>query len=397
MTNDLSSATRATKMFFLLCGLAISSWAPMVPFAKDRLALNDGSLGLLLLFLGAGAICTMPFAGWLINRVGSRIVMIGSAIIIALALPALLLLHAWFAMAAALFVFGAGVGAIDVAMNTHGAVIQNHTGKPIMSSLHGLFSVGGLIGPLLIGFLIKIGINPVTGATLISIGLLILTFTQQSALLPHSKEKSLSQAEQSSDTAKVGSAWLNSAVLFLGLMCFIAFLSEGAMLDWGALLLHDYKGVDKALSGLGYAFFSIAMAVMRLSGDRIISKFSSTTVVVAGSVIAFAGYSCILFVAWVPVTLLGFVLIGVGASNIVPVFFSAAGNIKGVPSSNAVSVVSTVAYAGQLAGPALLGLLALRFSLPVALFITGVMLMIAGLAFLISKRRKNDHHTASTG
>ncbi|MFD2144978.1 MFS transporter [Mucilaginibacter antarcticus] len=141
MTNNLQPATRATKMFFLVCGLALSSWAPMVPFAKDRLQLNDSSLGLLLL-LGAGAICAMPFAGWLINRVGSRLVMVVSALIIAFSLPTLLLLATWATMAPALFVFGAGIGCIDVAMNNHGAVIQNHLGKPIMSSLHGLFSVG---------------------------------------------------------------------------------------------------------------------------------------------------------------------------------------------------------------------------------------------------------------
>lgn len=389
MTFHLQPATRATRIYFLVCGLALSSWAPMVPFAKDRLQLNDGSLGLLLLFLGAGAICAMPFAGWLINRVGSRIVMLISAIIIALSLPTLLLLTAWPAMAVALFVFGAGIGCIDVAMNTHGAVIQNHLGKPIMSSLHGLFSVGGLVGALLIGLLIKSGLNPVLGAVIVSVCLLVLTFSQYSALLKGTEEKSLTApVDHNTSGKKQRSAWLNRAVIFLGLMCFVAFLSEGAMLDWGALLLHDYKGVDKALSGLGYAFFSVAMAVMRLSGDKIISKFSGKTVVVAGSIIAFAGYSCILFAPWVAVTLFGFVLIGIGAANIVPVFFSAAGSMKNVSSASAVSVMSTVGYAGQLAGPALLGLLAQQFTLPVALFVSGGLLLVAGISFLISANKK---------
>jgi predicted MFS family arabinose efflux permease len=361
----------------------------MVPFAKDRLALNDSSLGLLMLSLGAGAICTMPFAGWLIGRIGSRLVMIVSAFVIAFSLPTLLLLDSWLTMAAALFIFGAGVGSIDVAMNTHGSAIQNHTGKPIMSSLHGLFSVGGLIGPLFIGLLIKMGVNPIAGAAVMSLCLLVLTFSKHSSLLRHQQETALAEPTGSAEGVKPKqSAWLHGGVLFLGLMCFIAFLSEGAMLDWGALLLHDYKGVDKALSGLGYAFFSVAMAVMRLSGDRIVSKFSSKTVVVAGSVIAFIGYSCILFITWVPATLLGFVLIGIGASNIVPVFFSAAGSMKGVVASSAVSIIGTIGYAGQLAGPAILGVLAQRFSLPAALFITGVLLLIAGPSFLVSELAK---------
>jgi MFS family permease len=130
------------------------------------------------------------------------------------------------------------------------------------------------------------------------------------------------------------------------------------------------------------------MAVMRLSGDKIVSKFSSKTVVVGGSIIAFVGYSFILLAAWVPLTLLGFVLIGVGASNIVPVFFSAAGSMKGVSSASAVSVMSTIGYAGQLAGPALLGLLAQQFTLPIALFITGALMLVSGLLFLASERKK---------
>ncbi|MFD2144980.1 MFS transporter [Mucilaginibacter antarcticus] len=130
------------------------------------------------------------------------------------------------------------------------------------------------------------------------------------------------------------------------------------------------------------------MAVMRLFGDKIVSRFSSKMVVVTGSIIAFAGYSCILFAPWMSVTLLGFVLIGIGASNIVPVFFSAAGSMKEVSSSSAVSIMSTIGYAGQLAGPALLGLLAQQFTLPIALFVTGSMLLAAGFSYLMSEDKK---------
>jgi len=384
MTKDLRPAKRATQIFFLLCGLAMSSWAPMVPFAKDRLKLNDGRLGLLLLLLAAGSICTMPFTGRLISRIGSRWVMIASAIIMALALPALLLLNSFFGMATALFVFGAGIGAIDVAMNTHGTVIENYTRKPIMSSLHGLFSVGGLIGPLLIGLFIKTGLNPVAGAMVVSGAILILVFNKHSLLLTKHEEISLNNSVVANAVQNAGrSVWLNGSVLFLGLMCFITFLTEGAVLDWSALLLRDFKAVDKALAGLGYAFFSVAMAVMRLTGDKIVARFSSKTVVVTGGIIAFAGYSCILLLTWVPGVLLGFVLIGVGAANIVPVFFSAAGSIKNVPGAAAISVMSTIGYAGMLAGPALIGLLAQHFSLPLTLFFTGAALLIAGFSYLL--------------
>ena len=388
MTKDLQPQKRATKVFFLLCGLGVSSWAPMVPFAKDRLQLNDSSLGFLLLFLAVGSIVTMPFAGWFITRVGCRVVMIASAITMALALPVLLLLNSFLGMAIVLFIFGGGVGAIDVAMNTHGTVIENYTSKPIMSSLHGLFSVGGLMGPVLIGMFIKMGLSPVQGAGIVSLLIFMLILTHHGLLLKKEEEAFMNEPPAAIAIGKPKTlAWLNGTVLFLGLMCFVVFLTEGAVLDWGALLLRDFKGVDKALAGLGYAFFSVAMAVMRLSGDKIIARFSSKTVVVAGGIIAFLGYSCILMLAWLPGVLLGFVLIGVGAANIVPVLFSAAGSIKDVRGPVAISVMSTIGYTGMLAGPAIIGLLAQRFSLPLTLFFTGATLLLAGTAFLLSHRK----------
>jgi fucose permease len=391
MTTDTPSAKKATQVYFLLCGLALSGWAPLVPFAKDRLNLNDSRLGLLLLFLGIGAFCAMPLTGWLLRRVGSKTVMTIAALLLAACLPAIAVLNTFAGMAVMLFVFGAGVGGIDVAMNTHGSLVQNVSGKHIMSSLHGLFSIGGLCGPLLIGGLIKAGLSPVAGAGILAVCLLVMAFGWRGGLFGYEEETRLSKNDdQDDDTGARGqkSAWLNGTVIFLGIMCFISFLSEGAMLDWGALLLHDYRGMDKAISGIGYAAFSIAMATMRLAGDSIIAKFSSRTVVVMGSIIAFVGYSCILFVAWLPVTLLGFVLIGIGAANIVPVFFSQAGSMKTVSSAAAVSAMGTIGYTGQLAGPAILGFLAQHFSLPIALFITGVMTLISGCWYWISQRKK---------
>lgn len=387
MRKDFNSPTRAIKIFFLVCGLALSGWAPMVPFAKERLQLDDKELGLLLLFLGAGAITAMPLTGWLIRRFGSKLVIVLSTLIIALTLPALTILDNWIAMAITLLVFGAGIGAIDVAMNSHGSVIQNSTKKHIMSSLHGLFSVGGLLGPLLIGALIKAGLSQLISAVSLSVLMIFLAATRGRSLLDKTEEEQLNAGHtvKKDEQTPGKTVWLNGTLIFLGAMCFIAFLSEGAMLDWSALLLHDNKGVDKALSGLGYACFSVAMAVMRLSGDKLISKFNSKSVVLIGSVIAFAGYGCILLIDWLPGTLFGFVLIGIGVANIVPIFFSAAGSMKNVPSASAVSMIGAIGYAGQLAGPAILGFLAQQLSLPMALFITGILFLIAGISFRMSK------------
>ncbi|RYF51420.1 MAG: MFS transporter, partial [Cytophagaceae bacterium] len=133
--SQVFKARRATQLIFLVCGLGMASWAPMVPLAKDRLALNDASLGLLLLMLGAGAMLMMPTSGWLVSRFGSRIVMVSAVLVMAFTLPLLLILPSTAATAFTLFVFGAVVGTIDVAMNAHGVQVQNLYGGPIMSSL----------------------------------------------------------------------------------------------------------------------------------------------------------------------------------------------------------------------------------------------------------------------
>ena len=387
--NSINRPKNATKIIFLVCGLAISSWAPMVPFVKDKLRINDGSLGLLLLFLGTGAIITMPLTGWLIHKMGTRIVITVASIVIAVSFPIVLWLNNWFEIAGMLFIFGSGVGSIDIAMNTHGVHVQNMADKHIMSSLHGLFSVGGLCGPIVVGVLIKAGLPPAITAGVISTCLLAITLTQYRSLMDRHTANEIS-AKFTNLTLVEGTKKfrvLNGAVIFLGIMCFVAFLSEGAVLDWSAVFLRDNKGVDKAMAGVGYACFSIAMATMRLFGDRIVSKIEGKHVVIFGSITAFAGFMLLVLAPWLFAVLIGFVLIGIGAANIVPVFFTAAGRVKNIASSKAVSVIGTMGYAGQLAGPAILGFIAHHFSLPAALFVTGLLLLSIGVAYQIKSIR----------
>lgn len=373
-------AKNATKAIFLVCGLGMSSWAPMVPYAKDRLGLNDADLGLLLLLLGAGAIVMMPVSGILAHRYGTRIVIWYAAIIMALTLPTLLIISSPIWMGLAIFIFGSAIGTVDVAMNAQAVQVQNSLGKPVMSSLHGLFSVGGLFGSLGIGFLMKMGLSPVTAAVSIAVLLIIIVLWKYKDLFDVGTEKQLIQefSSESANEKTKGLSWLKGSIIFLGLMCFSVFLSEGAMLDWSALFLTENKGINAEMAGLGYAAFSIAMATMRLLGDKIVSRFSGKTVVIGGSVIAASGLFLAILTPWLVTSLIGFVLLGVGAANIVPVFFSEGGRIKNVPATISIPAITTIGYAGQLAGPALLGFIAHQFSLNWAFaFIGGLMLLVA--------------------
>jgi len=387
MLEMITKAKNATRSIFLVCGLGISSWAPMVPFAKERLQLNDASLGLLLLLLGGGAITMMPISGYLGHKYGNRIVILIATLVIAVMLPLLLFMNTVWTMAICLFIFGSAIGTVDVAMNSHAVQVEHIYGKPIMSSFHGLFSTGGLFGALGLGFLIKMGLTPIATALSISVLLVLIVSRFYTSFLDHTTQMRIGQ-EQSSDIVPAQNnahPWLKKSVLFLGMMCFFVFLSEGAMLDWSAVFLHENRGVEEELAGMGYAAFSVAMATMRLFGDGIVSRLSGRVVVVGGSLIAAMGLLIVVFTPWAATSLFGFILLGLGAANIVPVFFSEAGRLKNIPASVSIPAITTIGYAGQLAGPALLGFIAHWFSLPAALGFTGSLFLIVALAYTFKK------------
>lgn len=387
VSKHIVNARKATSAVFLVCGIGISSWAPMVPYAKERLGLNDSDLGLLLLLLGGGAITMMPVGGMLCHKFGSRIVMFCSGLAIAIFLPLLLIMDTVAGTGIVLFLFGAGIGTIDVAMNAHGVNVQKHYGKPIMSSLHGLYSVGGLLGSLGLGFLITSGMSAITAAVSISVLLIAIMCWNYRFLFNATEEKYHPGIRDPSDVpGKNPFSWLRRDVLFIGILCFAVFLAEGAMLDWSAVFLKEDRGVEEAWAGSGYAAFSVAMAVVRLLGDSIVAKFNSSMVVFWGGLIAASGFFIAVLLPWIPAALVGFILLGIGAANIVPVFFSEGSNLKNISPAVAIPVITTMGYAGQLAGPALLGFIAFYFSLPVALAFSGLLILLVAIAFVVKKR-----------
>ncbi|MBA4849650.1 MFS transporter [Emticicia sp. BO119] len=368
----LRKARISTLFIFLVCGIGLATWVPMVPLAKIRLQLNDAALGLILLCLGAGAMTIMPFTGSIINRFGSRKVMLIAGLMIALILPLLLFADTSITLSVSLYLFGIAIGAIDVSMNAQAVIIQERVGKYIMSSFHGLFSVGGLIGSLGLGFFFGLGLSSTVAVFSISALLIFISLSQYRNLLPHSEEKKVNTSTLTIPKGRV---------LILGLMCFVAFLAEGAILDWSAVFLQFHRNFTQSTSGIGFAAFSVAMSVMRLSGDKIINSFSSQKVVLYGGLLAAAGILLAILIPYGIATIIGFVLVGVGCANIVPVFFSSAGNLPDMSPSAAIAGVTTLGYIGQLAGPAFLGFVAELTSLSVALGSVSVLLVIVAFSF----------------
>ena len=372
ISKELKAARSSSLLVFLVCGIALSCWAPMVPFAKTKLQLDEATLGLVLLSLGAGAILTMPFTGILIKKFGPRKVIVTASTVVSIMLPLLLLSNSAIQLAIALFIFGSALGSVDVSMNAHAVLVQNLYGKHIMSSFHGMFSLGGLLGSIGLGFLIKFGLSPFVAAVSIGLLLFLIVVSQYRNLLPDTEE----------DTEDSFSFTLpRGRVLVLGFMCFAFFLAEGALLDWSAVFLQFNRNFDPSFSGVGYAAFSLAMAIMRLTGDGIVHKLGSQKVVQYGALVAAAGYFIATAIPSPVAAIAGFVMVGLGAANVVPVFFTAAGNVPNVPASISLPAVTTLGYTGQLAGPAAIGVIAELSSLPFALGLVGLLLLIVAFTY----------------
>lgn len=345
----------------------MSAWAPLVPLAKARASLDEQTLGLLLLCLGGGSIVAMPLAGALIARFGCRRILIVSLAAVCAMLPLLATASSIPWLFSALFVFGAGIGAIDCAINVQAIIVERASGRPLMSGFHGLFSVGGIAGAAGVTAFLTAGATPLV-ATLVVVVLLV------AAMIVAAPALLASRAEAPGPPFAVP----RGVVLFIGVMCFVVFLTEAAMLDWSALFLISVRNVDPAHAGLGYAVFSLTMTIGRLTGDGVVRRFGPRSVVTAGATIAAAGLALGTLVPGWEAALLGYALVGAGCSNIVPVMYTAVGRQTVMPESLAVPAITTVGYAGILVGPAFIGFLADATSLSVALLTIAVLM--AGVA-----------------
>jgi predicted MFS family arabinose efflux permease len=289
-------------------------------------------------------------------------VVIVSTVLFCLALPPLATIANPVLLAAALLVFGGALGSIDVAMNIQAVIVERMGGRSLMSGFHGLYSLGGIAGAACMTAVLGAGASPFVATLCVVAGIAVALALAAAHLLPYG-----SQGDGPSFALPHG------VVLFIGVLCFVAFLAEGSVLDWSAVFLTSVRGMGAAYAGLGYAMFSLAMTVCRLMGDRIVQRFGGRTVIVLGGLCAAAGFAVATLAPFWQLTLAGYGLIGVGCSNIVPVLYSSAGRQTVVPEHVAISAITTLGYAGILAGPAAIGLVAQASSLSAALLILAVL------------------------
>nr|WP_075181087.1 MFS transporter [Pantoea sp. 1.19] len=366
MTNATSPtlirAIGATRRAFFIAGFTLAAWAPLIPLARDRMQADNGTMGLVLLAFGLGSLLMMPLSGMLAARVGCRLIFTCATGVVLVTLPALVIADDPFSLATALFIFGAGIGAMDVVVNIHAVRVEKLAGRPIMSGFHALFSLGGIAGSGIVSLLLSYGLSPRLTVALLIAGVLMLLLRTAGRLLrdPESSDSPLFVLPK-------------GIVILLGLLCFIAYIMEGAMLDWSGILLTSENHVATQHAGIGYLLFACAMTAGRLSGDRLINAVGRFRVFLLSSLIATLGYGCVIAGGHLFIMLAGFFLIGSGLSNLVPILFTAAGRQQVMPGALAVAAISSIGYSGILLGPALIGAVAHLYSLAGAFMLVTIL------------------------
>lgn len=366
-------ARLAVATIFSFNGLALANWLARIPDVKQQLQLSDQMLGIVLLCTAIGALISQPTVGWLIRHVGSRRMtsMMGIAFCVSLLLPGLATNVP--TLMAALFVLGACNGGLDVAMNAQAALVEQRYAKPIMSSFHGLWSVGGLIGASL-GGLVATRAVPVLPHLLGVAAVATLVIALASRWL-------IPDTAHAQGDAGPSFALPPRALLLLGFIAFGVLLCEGAVADWSAVYMREGLHSAPGIAATGYAVFSLLMAIGRLSGDQLALQLGPAWIVRAGGGLVAIGIVLAIFGASPTLAIIGFGMVGAGLACSFPLLLSAAARTPGVAASTAIAAIATAGYTGFLVGPPLIGSLAaavtLRWALAV-LALVGVAVAIYG-------------------
>ncbi|WP_416069799.1 MFS transporter [Streptomyces sp. AK02-01A] len=361
-------------MFFALDGFMFAGWVVRIPAIKQQTGSSASDLGLALLGVSAGAVVTMVFTGRLCRRFGSHPVTVVSAVLLSLSIVLPPRAHSALSLGLVLLVFGAAYGSLNVSMNSAAVDLVAALRRPVISSFHAAFSLGGMAGAGL-GGLIAGGLSAsVHLLVLAGVGLLV-TAVAGPALLRHPAPVP-ERPSESAGPRRLDARARRLVVLF-GVIALCTAYGEGAMADWSALHLTQDLDATPGVAATGYSLFALAMTVGRLSGTALMERLGQTRALVGGGVTAALGMLLGALAPTVWAALVGFAVAGVGLANIFPVAIGRAGALAG---PGGVAAASTLGYGGMLLGPPAIGFLADWFSLPLAL--TTVALLAAAAALI---------------
>ncbi|MEU1548453.1 MFS transporter [Nocardia sp. NPDC005745] len=378
-------ARAAVFTVFALNGFLLAMWVVHIPVITDRTGVSKSMLGMFILLMSGAGIAGMRLAGPLADRFGSRTLVGTAACIASVAVVGPGLATGPFTLALALACFGFGNGALDVSMNTQAVLVERAYRRPIMAAFHALFSGGGLLGSLLGAATLRAGWDIRLTLVLAAVSCVALTLTLVPRLLRETEFHDVipigSDAVPSADqpghdrmtrdhvTTPLDARDLGRKVFALAAIAFALLLAEGVAADWSALQLREHLNADAATAALAFGAFSTTMTIGRFGADRVSHAFGRVAVVRYGSLIAAAGLAVIVVSPWIPLTLLGWTMAGLGLAGGIPQIFTAAGNLGSTRAATDMSRVFSIGYLGLLAGPTVIGWLTAVMSLTTAMVV----------------------------
>jgi predicted MFS family arabinose efflux permease len=347
------AARVATWMFFALNGFAMGMWVVHIPGVEHAAGISHSTLGALLLVLGGAAFAGMQISGPLVDRLGHRKLVPAAGVLLGLALCGPGFADSWWTLGLTLILFGFGNGAIDVGMNSHAVVVERAYPRPIMASFHAMWSIGGALAAV-IGAA-TLGAHVPTGVTLSATGLLCVLLSLASARFLMEPSEAPAPADDAPETPVARRRTSGKVVWLLGVLALALMLSEGVANDWAALHMQNVLGTSASTAALAYGAFAVAMTTGRFLTDRVAAWAGPAAIVRYGAALAAVGLTTAAAAPWVPLSLVGWALFGLGLSGGVPQLFTAAGNLDTRASGALMARVVGLGYVGLLAGPALIG------------------------------------------
>jgi MFS family permease len=366
----------AVSSLFFLSGLCFSSWASRIPSIQQHLRLSNAGLGTVLFALPIGLMVSLPLAGWLVAKHGSRIIVISAAVLYTCTLPFIGFVQETWQLMAVLFMFGLGGNLLNIAMNTQGVGIEAIYGRSILASFHGIWSLAGFTGAAIGTFMISQHVSPYSHFLVISCVALAIILCAWSYTLATDANRNADQPI----FAKPDKSLLN-----LGIIAFCCMICEGAMFDWSGVYFQKVLNARAAWIGAGYTAFMSTMAAGRFVADWLVTRFGIRKILQTSGVVIATGLSVAIIFPYIATSIVGFILVGAGVSSVVPLVYSAAGKSKKVSPGVALAAVSTIGYLGFLIGPPVIGFIAEASSLRVSF----VLIALLGLTttFVASKTR----------
>jgi predicted MFS family arabinose efflux permease len=370
----------ATFSIFAINGAMIGTWVAHIPWLQDHLGVSKATIGLCLLCMAAGALVSMPLTGHILDRRSSASVTRAATLIFCLMLPLPLLATSPYMLGAILFVFGASNGAMDVSMNAHGVAVERELKKPIMSSLHGGWSLGGFALAGVVALTAAAGVDPRLESLFVGVALWLAALW----ITPR-----LGSASAHSKTGG-GFALPSRAVMLIGGLCFLVMMTEGAIADWSGIYLHHDAGASTAAAAMAFTGFSLGMAVARLGGDVLTERLGAGRLMRGGMALVALALGGVLLIGEAVPAVIGFALCGLGIANAVPLLFSAAGRLE--PPSSSLAAAFTLGYTGFIVGPPVIGILADQVGLPETLSVLVLAaLVVSALGGRATASKPADH------